>query len=377
MQGIFLHCLGGSPSFGEHQKAEGWGGRAGSQSLCVGPIPFWSPAACSNDCLFGPPSLPHPAKAWGCSGVRGSALVLGVAVTTGDSFLLPDSVWLICKPALSPLLPSEQWPYCSELPSRYREGRRHRPHWPAAGSVVTSLFPPIGGLSQSFHAGRVKAITFPSLPWRGKKSLSEATLTQRGAGARDFLLVFPPWKSSRVRCRACFPGKNMLTALMLCWMVKCFFISFFAQNWLIPTTQMLQLLPGYRSPYNSMAGRGSTPMPLSSICTGECPANLFINPRESSPGWVTPPQTQHVPKWNNHLPLSALLFPSHKPDPLESACCPSPPLGHHLFSQWDWVHVMHVMCIGYISSTRLWYCDITVDQEDTHYIAWSKGINIT
>lgn len=267
----FLWCRESSYTILEGLLALGASESRGLRGPCRFPKPLCGPhpfliSCCMfrNDCLFGPPSLPHPAKAWGCSGVRGSALVLGVAVTTGDSFLLPDSVRLICKPALSSLLPSEQWPYCSELPSRYREGRRHRPHWPAAGSVVTSLFPPIGGLSQSFHAGHVKAIMFPSLPWRGKKSLSEATRTQRGAGARDFLLVFPPWKSSRVRCRACFPGKNMLTALMLCWMAKCFFISFFAQNWLIPTTRMLQLLPGYRSPYNSRAGRGSTPKPSSS-----------------------------------------------------------------------------------------------------------------
>ena len=57
---------------------------------------------------------PKPGCAQEWEGVHWSRELLSPA---GDSFLLPDSVQLICKPALSPLLPSEQWPYCWEPPS--------------------------------------------------------------------------------------------------------------------------------------------------------------------------------------------------------------------------------------------------------------------
>ena len=197
VQGMYLHYLGGSPSFGEHQKAEGWGGRAGSRSPCVGPIPFWSsPAACSEMTVsLGRPFCHTQPKPGASQEWEGAHWPWELLSSQQILFCSPIQCSWFVSQLWGPPLPSEQWPYCSELPSRYREGRRHRPHWPAAGSVVTSLFPPIRGLSQSIHAGRVKAIMFPSLPWRGKKSLSEATLTQQGgAGACDFLLVISSLK---------------------------------------------------------------------------------------------------------------------------------------------------------------------------------------
>lgn len=115
---------------------------------------------------------------------------------------------------------------------------------------------------------------------------------------------------------------------MLCWMAKLLRFLSSPQNWLIPMAQMLQLLAGIRSPRDSMLGRWSVPMALPPICTGKHPSKLLIRPHGIST-WLdnrtTTSQTQHAPKRNSHLPPSVLLFPAHKPEPLESAARPSLP----------------------------------------------------
>lgn len=81
---------------------------------------------------------------------------------------------------------------------------------------------------------------------------------------------------------------------------------FFPQNWLVPKVQMLQLPPGYRSPFNNTTGRWSMPRALSSICAGKHLANLFTSP--CGIFTLTATHTQHVPKWSNHLCYTQFSF---------------------------------------------------------------------
>ena len=119
----------------------------------------------------------------------------------------------------------------------------------------------------------------PSLWWRRKRNLSEASLTwQWGGGASDFLLVFPPWKEQQGEMQSLFPwwkhedclpawldGRKLLR-----------FLSFPGTGW-SPRLRSSNCSQGIRSPSSSMAGRWSMPMALSFICIGESSANPFVN----------------------------------------------------------------------------------------------------
>lgn len=167
-----------------------------------------------------------PCKSLGRPGRKGTALITGVPVTSRRLFLLPIQHSWFVNQLRAPCSSLSNEPIAQSF-LLATEGKRHRPHWLPAGSLVTSLFPPLQGFSQSFHAGFVKAITFLESSYisEDKRACARPLWPGRGGGflwarASAFHLYLLTERAAVLDTELVSLVKNVATALTLCWMVK-------------------------------------------------------------------------------------------------------------------------------------------------------------